>query len=162
MNSKAKAGMALVGTLGIGILLGVVVSGALAQQRRGQVERLRAPGGFVEHMERVISPTSSEQRAALQPLLEAADDRNRGIVQAAEAELSGSMQQLLDAAGALLDEEQATRLAEEVTRARFGRPPPPGARPPRGGGPGRGGPGSEGGRPSDGRPPPGAGRPSGN
>lgn len=154
MNSRAKAGLALLGTLGIGVLVGVVISGALAQQRRGQVERLREPGGFVEHMERVISPTSPEQWTSLQPLLQAADDRNRGIVEAAEAELSMSLQLLLEEAGELLDAEQTGRLANEVTRARFGRPPPPG-------GPRGRGPGPDGGPPPDRRPPPGEGRPPG-
>ena len=163
MSSRLTTALVLPATLAIGIVLGLVISGTLAQQRREQAEGIRAPGGFVRHMERVIEPTDEAQRAVLIPLLEAADARNRQIIRDAESEIAAALQAFADEVGGTLTDAQRERLAREVARARPLGPPPSGPLPPDGGpppsaGPAGGPPGPvPGGSGSERRPPPGGG-----
>ncbi len=137
--STAKAAAILSVTLVLGVAIGAFGVGSLAQVRMQRLDDLRGPGGFVSHVQSVIEPRDEEQRAAILPFLEAIDERNREIIEAANEALGGTLEQLQADLSALLDTDQTRRLRD------FGRRPPPGLGP--GGGPsGRGGPPPPGGR----------------
>ena len=149
MSAHTKTALVLLGTLVIGVVLGALLSGTLAQQRRDRSAELRGPRGFVQHMERVIQPTSDEQWAEVLPILQEADDRNRALIRDAETEIAAALQELGEQLGPLLDERQLERLTSELDRARpLRRPPPRGGPPPPGGGRDR--PPPRGGRPPGG------------
>jgi len=149
MSTKAMSALILLGTLVLGGVLGMFASGALARHRRESLERLRGPGGFVEHMERVLEPRDETQRAALRPFLEAADLRNREIIRQAEEEMRVALRTMNERVDSLLDADQRARLGDVVERFRPLSPPPGRGAPGGGPSPGRGG-GLPGAPPGDG------------
>lgn len=154
MKTEARGLLLLLGTLALGVLLGAAGNGTIQRERRHQAEQIRRPGGFQEHMLRVIRPHDEAQRNAILPAIQATDRRNAQIVHAAHEQLRAALDSLRAQIGPRLDADQRARLEE------FGRMAPP---PPMGpGGPGRpGGPGMRGpgGAPGhDWGPPPGEGR----
>jgi hypothetical protein len=145
MQIDTKAAAIVIGTLLLGTALGAVGVGALARQRNAQVQELRQPRGFVEHMEEVIAPRDAAQRDAIRPFLEATARRNDTIIRAAHEQLRNALDSLRVHLAPMLNADQQARLERE------GRLPDP--FPPR-----RDGPPPEAGRgnppPRDGPPPP--------
>lgn len=171
IQMDVKAAIMLFVTLALGVALGALGAGALSRQRYAEVRDLRRPPGFVAHMEEVIGPRDSAQRAGVDRILAATAARNDTIVQGANEQLRAALDSMKTRLSPLLDANQRARLDEA---ARFAPPlrvgadgrggPPPGGR--RGGGPGgREGPGGpppderRGGPPPDGRGPGGPPRP---
>ncbi len=138
----------LAATLLLGIVLGVLGAGALANARALKIEGARGPGGFVNHMEEIIQPTA-EQTAAVRPLLEGFDQQNREIIQGADQELRDVIESMRTELEPLLTDEQNRRLEEFSRRPR----PRPGGPPGLGGPPGAGGPPGGVGPPGAGGPP---------
>ena len=153
-----RAAGVLGATLLLGVVLGVLGAGALANARALKIEGTRGPGGFVAHMLEVID-APPEQAEALRPVIESFDQRNREVIREANAELREVLEAMQVELAPLLTEDQAARLREFAQRPgpRIGperRPPPGGARPGGPGGPGGPeGPEGPGGQPGD-RPPP--------
>lgn len=139
MKPTALSALILAATLAIGMVLGSLVTGTIAHQRRARVEQLRERGGFVEHMERVIAPRDVAQRQAILPILDAAARRNGAIIDSAHALLRARMEAMVSELEPLLDSDQYSRIRSAGRLPDpFRPPPPPGAPPP----------------PHDGRPPP--------
>ncbi|HET7460364.1 MAG TPA: hypothetical protein VFJ82_03915 [Longimicrobium sp.] len=159
MKTEARGLLLLLGTLALGVLLGAAGNGTLQRERRHQVEQIRRPGGFQEHMLRVIRPRDDAQRNAILPAIQATDRRNAQIIHAAHEQLRAALDSMRAQIAPQLDADQRARLDEF---ARMVPPPPIGRGRPGGpGGPGMGGPGGPGmrgpgGPPRDGwGPPPG-------
>src|SRR5215211_3032702 len=91
MKTEAKGLLLLLGTLSLGVLLGAAGNGTLQRERRREVEDIRRPGGFTEHMMEVIRPRDEAQRNAILPLLQATDERNRQIIRAANTQLRAAL-----------------------------------------------------------------------
>ena len=87
MQIDTKAAVMLFVTLVLGIALGALGAGALSRQRNEQVQQLRRAPGFVAHMEEVIQPRDSAQRAMIQPVLTATAARNDSILHGTTAQL---------------------------------------------------------------------------
>jgi uncharacterized membrane protein len=152
MRIEVKAWAAILGTLIVGIAIGLLLNGALEHRRQERVETMRRPGGFVEEMERVIQPRDAAQRDSLRPYLEATDQRNREIVEGARGAMRAEIDSLRSKVDKLLDNKQKARLADFAQRGPQQGPGRPGQRPfggPRDGPPpeGAGPPGLEGGPP---------------
>lgn len=148
MTPTTKSSIVLGAMLAIGMVLGAVLSGYIAERRMRQLAELRGPRGFVEHMEQVIDPKDGAQRDAVRPIIEAAGKRNEQIIGAAQASLKASVDQMQTELAPILDEAQRAHLKDVTERL----PNPLRGR----GGPGRGGPppfGGPGGR-RGGPPPP--------
>ena len=149
MRIELKAWAAIVGTLIVGVALGMLMSGALERRRHDRVETMRRAGGFVEEMERVIQPRDAAQRDSLRPYLEATDQHNRAIVEGARGSMRAELDSMRARVEPLLDDGQKARLAEFAERGPQQGPGRPGGRrgpasgPPEGGPPGL-----------EGRPPP--------
>ncbi len=163
MRIDLKAWAAIVGTLVLGIVIGLLLNGTLARRRAHEVERMRRPGGFVEQMERVIQPRDSAQAAQLRPFLETTDRRNRQIVDGARVSMRAELDSMRTRLTGILDADQLKRLSDFAERGPEG---PRGRGRPGGGGPGGGGPGGFGprhgppGNGQDGNGPPGNGPPA--
>jgi len=129
MSPKTRAGLMLMGTLLIGIVIGFLAAGALGQRRVERFERMRGRGGFVEFMLDVIQPRDEAQREAIVPVLEETARRNREIVAGTRQDLAAEIDSLKVRLAPVLDAEQMRRL-EDAGRMRdvFRRPggPPPG------------------------------------
>jgi hypothetical protein len=131
MRIEMKAWAAIVGTLIVGIALGLLLNGSLERRRHERVEIMRRPGGFVEEMERVIQPRDAAQRDSLRPYLEATDEHNRAIVDGARGAMRAELDSMRAKVDKLLDDKQKTRLADFAERGPRGGSP----RGPRGSGP---------------------------
>lgn len=169
-----KAAVMLFVTLLLGVALGALGVGALSRERNAEVQQLRRPPGFVAHMEGVIQPRDSAQRAQVEPILAAAASRNDSILHSTNEQLRAALDSMRLRLAPMLDApqrarlEQAARLAPQMQAPGGGgdrgdRPPPrEGAPPPGRGpppdGPPPGGPRGRRGPPPDGRGPPPDGR----
>ena len=70
MSPAIRAWLLLGVTLLLGICIGVLGGGALQERRMARVNDIRRPGGFVEHVQDVIRPTSDSQWAKIRPIIE--------------------------------------------------------------------------------------------
>ena len=116
MRIELKAWAAIVGTLIVGVALGMLLSGALERRRHERAETMRRPGGFVEEMERVIHPRDAAQRDSLRPYLEEADQHNRAIVEGARGSMRAELDSMRARVDKLLDDGQKGRLADFAQR----------------------------------------------
>ena len=121
MRIELKAWAAIVGTLIVGVAVGLLLSGALERRRHERVETMRRRGGFVEEMERVIQPRDAAQRDSLRPYLEAADQHNRAIVDGARGSMRAELDSMRARVDKLLDDGQKERLADFAERGPRGR-----------------------------------------
>jgi hypothetical protein len=171
MQIEIKAAAMLLVTLLLGVALGAVGAGALSRQRTEQVRELRRAPGFVAHMEEVIEPRDSTQRARIEPTLAATAAQNDSILQGANAQLHAAIDSMRARLAPVLDADQRGRLENAARTApplraggegrgdgRGDRPPPPREGPPPRGGPPPDGPPPDGRR---GAPPPGGPSPGG-
>lgn len=110
MSARVRGLTLLIGTLVFGVLLGVLGSGALAQNRARSRDMARRPGGFIEHVYRVIEPRDSAQRAVILPYLEEIEQRNREIIETAREDVRAQFEQLRERLSEVLDEDQMARL----------------------------------------------------
>lgn len=124
MRVGLKAYLTIIGTLVLGIIIGLLLNGVLNHRRMGEMERMRGPGGFVAEMERLIQPRDAAQREKLKPLLEDQDRRNRAIVDGARTQMRSGMDSLVVRLTPLLDDDQLSRLKDFAERGP--RRPPPG------------------------------------
>jgi hypothetical protein len=123
MKIDLKAWLAVLGILVIGIIIGLLLNGAMNHNRMREMERMRGPGGFVAEMEHLIRPTDA-QRDRLRPILEEQDRRNRAIVDGARTSMRGEMDSLVTKLTPILDTDQLSRLKAFAQRGP--RRPPPG------------------------------------
>lgn len=137
MNPSVRSWLLLGVTLLLGICLGVLGGGALQERRLARVNDIRRPGGFIEHMQAMIQPTSDAQWAKIRPLIEATALQNAGMRRMHDSAMRSALDSLRAVLNPLLDDRQRERLAHFVP----GRPGGPMLRRDRDG------------RPRDGRPP---------
>ncbi len=132
MTGRVKSTLVLLGTLVLGVALGALGAGAVAQHRAEQIRELREREGFVAHMERLIAPRDSAQRAAIRPILEETARNNAAIFQDAHTRLGARMDTMRQRLAPLLDAAQRARLEELARRHERHHGPPhagPGAAP---------------------------------
>ena len=142
MTPSVRAWLLLGVTFLLGISIGVLGAGALQERRVARVNDIRRPGGFVEHVQDVIQPTSAAQWATLRPYVEATATRNSGMRHMHDSSMHAALDSMRMQLNPMLDERQRERLARFVP-GRAGDPlsrrGPAGGRGPRGGGPRRAG-----------------------
>jgi hypothetical protein len=107
----AKSSLILFATLLLGIAIGALGAGALFHHRGGHLRELRHPGGFVQHMERIIQPRDEAQREAIRPILEETDRLHWSIMDSTHARMMTEMESLRERLAPHLDEAQRERLA---------------------------------------------------
>ncbi len=117
MTTRTKSILMLLGTLLIGMLLGVFIHALMVENRIERLTSLRSQAGFVRFMDKMIEPTDDAQREAIQAALE--DAAAALSVHHAESretleEIMGSFRASLDS---LLTEEQLETLNERMERA---------------------------------------------
>lgn len=139
MQIDTKAAVMLFVTLALGIAVGALGVGALSRQRSEQVQQLRRPPGFVAHMEEVIRPHDSAQRAKVDSVLVLTAAHNDSILRRANAQLRAALDSMRAHLDPILSADQRDRLEQTASLAPPPRPAGEGRGPPGGGSP-RGGP----------------------
>lgn len=122
MSNSVRAWLLLVVTLCLGIAIGVLGGGALQDRRMRRVNDMRRPGGFIEHLQEVIRPTSDSQWNAIRPLIEATAEGNATRRRSHDMAMRASLDSLKLALEPMLDAAQRERLARFVPDRRG--PPP--------------------------------------
>jgi hypothetical protein len=122
MRIETKSLLILLATLALGILLGALASGALAQRRISRIEQLRDRGGFAMHLERIIEPADATQAQAIRTILRTTAEQNRAAMSSTREQIRTNMEEMRQQLAPLLSEDQQRRLEEAVQRFRRGRP----------------------------------------
>jgi len=123
MTNTARAWLLLIVTLLLGVAIGVLGAGALQDRRFARMNDMPRPGGFTEHVQTVIRPTSASQWNAIRPYVEAAAQENTGRRRMHDRLMRASLDTLRIRLEPLLDPAQRERLARFVP-GRPGGPPP--------------------------------------
>ncbi|MEO7084333.1 MAG: hypothetical protein ABI442_17200 [Gemmatimonadaceae bacterium] len=122
MTANSKSMILLAATLVVGFALGLFSDATLRGGRRGQIDRLRRPPGFVEHMESVIQPHSDAQRDSIKPALDRVAQFNQQLFKDADVRMRAGLDSMQATLAPILDAQQRDRLAAEVNRGpKFGR-----------------------------------------
>jgi len=130
MKTETRSRLFLAATLLLGMVLGALLVGAIGQWLAGPP---RGPDGFVGHMERMLRPRDEAQREAMRPIFEAADARNREIIDETRDAMRQALVQMRGELAPLLEQDQLDRLDRFIEDNRgdpFAPPPGPGRRPP--------------------------------
>ena len=138
MNDRTKSALLIVATLVIGMVLGSLVTGAIANRRLDSLAEAR--GRMSSFFVDAIEPESEEQAEAIRSVLDGAAPRFKEIFEATRGEMKRLSDSVMVELDPILTDEQKERLEK---RMRFGpgRPPfgregrpgfrdgPPGPRP---------------------------------
>ena len=117
MTARTKSILLLLGTLLIGMLLGVFVHMLMVEDRIERITSLRSQAGFVRFMENMIEPTDDAQQKAIRDVLdETAEKLNVHHAESRET-VQGVMESFRASLDSLLTEEQVNGLNERMERA---------------------------------------------
>ena len=117
MTARTKSILLLLGTLLIGMLLGVFVHTLMVEDRIERITSLRSQAGFVRFMENMIEPTDDAQQKAIRDVLdETAEKLNVHHAESRET-VQGVMESFRASLDSLLTEEQVNALNERMERA---------------------------------------------
>ncbi len=124
MTNRTKSALLLVVVLAIGMILGSLLTGAVANRRLASLTEVRSR--MVPFIEEAIQPESEEQREAIREVLDAAAPRFAEIFSSTGEQMRALADSVFEELEPLLTEEQKERLEK---RMRFGhgrrfRPPP--------------------------------------
>ena len=120
MTIDAKSSLILLATLLLGIAVGALGAGALSHRRGEHLRELRHPGGFVQHMERIIQPRDEAQREAIRPILEETGRFHWSVMDSTHSRMEMEMESMRERLAPHLDEAQRERL--ETVFDHFGYP----------------------------------------
>jgi hypothetical protein len=106
----ARSSLILLVTLLLGIAIGALGAGALAQRRSEHIRELRLQGMFVDHMERIIQPRDEAQWEAIRPIVEETGRRNYAIMDSTHGRLEAEMERMAERLAPRLDDAQRERV----------------------------------------------------
>ena len=110
MTIDARSSLILLVTLLLGIAIGALGAGAIAQRRSEHIRELRLRGMFVDHMEQIIRPRDEAQWEAIRPIVEEAGRRNYAIMDSTHSHLEAEMERMRERLAPHLDEAQRERV----------------------------------------------------
>ena len=111
MSIHGKSALIIIGTLLIGIVIGVFLVGPIAHHRMMPHIPRRGPEAFTPMLERVIRP-SAEQEEAIREVLEKHSERLAEMHKDYRTEMTAIMDSLRKDLDPILSEEQKARLDE--------------------------------------------------
>ena len=118
MTALKKSTFLLLGTLLIGMLLGVFVHTLMVESRIERLTSLRSRAGFVRFMDKMIEPTDDAQRRAIREVLEETAEQLDGHHAESRETVEEIMQSFRASLDSLLTEEQIQALNERMERKR--------------------------------------------
>lgn len=134
MNLQLKNSLILTGTLIIGIVLGVLISGRVMQSKMANFRNFYTEQGFSRQLMNVIRP-NEEQRKQLEPVFREQAKRNHELFIQCRENHHRLMEQFRQELNLYLTADQMKRLDRMERRMRKNRPEnfqPPGMEPGRG------------------------------
>jgi hypothetical protein len=133
MTARTKSTLILLATLVLGLVLGSLITGAVANRRLDRISEMRTARGMAFFLERAVQPETEEQRVAIRAVLDSAAPAFTEEIRASRERMRTLSDSLRAALEPLLTDAQKARL-EEGMRVRRGGPPfgPRGDRPPPG------------------------------
>jgi len=124
MNLQIKPTLIIIGTLLLGIVLGTLISGTLADQRYRRIRSMMRPPGFAEELVEAIQPKDEEQHRAIMAIVENADLRMQDLMRQSRAEMHAKIDSMAAELRPLLTDEQKTRLEKHLGDRRPGQMEP--------------------------------------
>ena len=110
MKTRTKSLLLLLVTLGVGLSIGAIATGAAMNYRLGAIDSLREPGGFAERLEAVIQPRDDAQRTAIREALDRSHERFDAIHKSCKSRYAEAADSMRADLHALLTPEQQIRL----------------------------------------------------
>ena len=117
MTVHGKSALIIIGTLLIGIVIGLFLAGPMVHHRMRPHIPGKGPEAFAPMLERIIEPTA-EQRDAIREVLEKHSDRLAEMHMGYRTEMTAVMDSLRKDLDPILTEEQKARLDERHGRLR--------------------------------------------
>lgn len=114
MNLQIKPTLIIIGTLLIGIVLGALLSGTLAERRHQRIRSMMRPPRFSEQLIEIIRPQDSEQRDAIAAILENSAWRIDDMMRESRAEIHATVDSMALKLKPLLTAEQNARLQKHM------------------------------------------------
>lgn len=122
MSDRTKSALLLVATLVLGMVVGSLVTGAVANRRIESLAEARLLGGRLSgFLLDAIQPEGEEQEAAIREVLDGAAPRFKEIFEGTRSEMKRLRDSVMTELEPILTDEQMERLEE---RMRFGPRPP--------------------------------------
>lgn len=137
MNLQIKPTLIIIGTLLLGIVLGTLISGTLAERRFQRIRSMMKPPQFAEDLVEAIGPKDEQQRREIMAIIDETDQKIQNMMHQSREEMHAAIDSLAAKLQPILTDEQRARL-EEHLGDRHHRPmepsgePFPGRRPPHG------------------------------
>lgn len=114
LSPRTKSILLLVSTLLLGMVLGAVVNAWLATERFERIRDLRRPGGMIQHLERIVEPTSPEQRAQIRAVFDATSAEVQALRDEHRRELRAVMDSMTVRLEPVLTDEQMSTLRDRL------------------------------------------------
>ncbi|HET6569610.1 MAG TPA: hypothetical protein VFG50_16715 [Rhodothermales bacterium] len=113
---SARAVLTVLGTLAVGIALGVLGTNMVYQHRIAEFYRMRTPAGFIERVEDIVQPRNEVQRAQIRPACKHAADRMSAISSYSHQLRSNVVDSMQASLQPILATDQQNRLHEWASR----------------------------------------------
>jgi hypothetical protein len=114
MNLQIKPTLIIIGTLLLGIVLGVLISGTFAEQRFRRMHSMMRPHGFAEDLIQVIQPNDEQQRQEIMAVIETTDLRIQDLMGQSREEIRSTVDSMAAQLQPLLTDEQKARLEKHL------------------------------------------------
>jgi Spy/CpxP family protein refolding chaperone len=115
MKNKTKTFFILLGTLVIGIIIGVIFSGIVRQQKIYQIREMHEHERFIKGMEKIIQP-SEEQREKIDKILKKRSQKIMEIRKKYQEEVATIFDSLHQDMAEVLTDQQKERLENQIKR----------------------------------------------
>lgn len=120
MNLQIKPTFIIIGTLLLGIVLGTLISGTLADQRYRRIRSMVRPHGFAEDLIEAVQPKDEEQRREIMAIVEKTDLRMQDLMRQSRAEMRAKIDSMAAELQPLLTDEQKAWLDKHLGDRRSG------------------------------------------
>lgn len=116
MNTRTKSALLIIGTLIVGVLIGVLATARVTDQRIDRMRELRSRSGFEETVLQALGPISEEQTAAIKVILSESHERMGDLRREWRASLRAEGDSMRKALREVLTPQQIGALDDWMTR----------------------------------------------
>lgn len=114
MNSKLKIILAFTATLIIGVVMGALLSGAVAHYQTDRAEKMRTADGMTEALIETVEPTDAQQEEALRETMRRHSSELQEIRRSCRDDIRASVDSMHSEIANLLTEQQRERLQKRI------------------------------------------------
>ena len=114
MNLQVKPTLIIIGTLLIGMVLGALILGTLAEKRHERIRKMMGPGKFTERLLDVIQPENDEQRDNIIAVAESTTLKIDRMMRESRDEIRAMVDSMTVELRPFLSEDQNARLQKHI------------------------------------------------